>query len=48
METNQNDKYMLCTIRNDAVQNQKLTTQLEEAQKENKQLLSKQKLISFN
>lgn len=40
VESHQNDRQMLATIHNDTVKHQKLVAQLEEAQKENKQLLS--------
>lgn len=40
VESQHNDRQMLITLRNDKIKNQKLASQLEEARKENKQLLS--------
>lgn len=40
IESEKNDKELIMTMQNDRMKNQKLNNQLEEARKENKQLLS--------
>lgn len=40
MESEKNDKELILSMQNDRIKNQKLNSQLEEARKENKQLLS--------
>lgn len=39
-DSERNDKQLILTLQNDRIKNQKLNNQLEEARKENKQLLS--------
>lgn len=41
-DSEHNDKQLILTIQNDRIKNEKLSNQLEEARKENKQLLSEQ------
>lgn len=48
IESNENDKQMLAKIHNDTLQHQRLVAQLEEAQKENKELLSTNPRVYWN